>query len=263
MVTAVLTSRAARADLRQIVVYLLCVASALLVAWVTAGWWVAVPRAAAVVAKPDWIPVHRAQDAFDLPARDLEDRAHSTVVRRHAEGGGRQDIMAWGEGAEPLLRVVVYRPAREAGVPVSARATQRALAEAAGLGVADLIPAGRLPTKFGDLPAATLRLVGAGSKRDCLATGDLFPGSGLAIVAVACNAGPELMERRRLACWLDRLTLMSAGGDDTLAAFFARAELRRADQCGESARLVAPTPGRADWISAPRGPKLRGRLAAR
>lgn len=260
--------RSLRNDSAQLVTCGLCVVSAFLIAWQVAGS-VASPAAAPVATlaapapKGPWTVAHRTDGAFDLAARDLEGQPFAYVVRRHAEGGGRQDIMAWGDGAGAFLRIVVYRPGRENGVPVTALATKAVLAAAAAVPVTRLAGDGRLSTKFGDLPVSTFEIAGHEGPRRCLATGEMFAGSGIALAAYACNAGPELVARGRLACWLDRLTLLSAGGHDQLSALFARAELQRADVCGETSTLLAPTRERRDWISARRDPPLRGRLAAR
>ena len=66
-----------------------------------------------------------------------------------------------------------------------------------------------------------------------------------------------------VALLLDRTALMSAGGDDQLAAFFARAELRR-NYCDSRSSFITPTPRMVtDWIDASRTPGLRGLLSAR
>ena len=83
------------------------------------------------------------------------------------------------------------------------------------------------------------------------------------LVAWGCNPGPEIVPHGQLACLLDKLSLMSAGGDDRLAQFFAKAELKR-NFCGASGPLVAATPKRSDdWLAIKVAPKLRGRIAGR
>jgi hypothetical protein len=58
---------------------------------------------------------------------------------------------------------------------------------------------------------------------------------------------------------LDRLTVLSAGGDGDLAGLFARAELKRTF-CGQRNPILAATPERDVAIAIPRSVKLRGRL---
>ena len=80
-----------------------------------------------------------------------------------------------------------------------------------------------------------------------------------------CSAGDEAVDRTTLACALDRLTMLSAGGDAKLAGLFARAELKRTF-CGQRSPILAATPEHNVPVAAPRGVKLaknanlRGRL---
>ena len=92
----------------------------------------------------------------------------------------------------------------------------------------------------------------------CLRVTRQFDDPRLAINGQFCNAGLELVDRRMVACALDRLTLLSAGSDPKLGALFARAELKR-NFCGQNSVFVAATPKRTDWIEAGPDPKLRGR----
>jgi len=82
------------------------------------------------------------------------------------------------------------------------------------------------------------------------------------IAGTYCRAGPEIVERRVLACALDRLTLVGGAAEPKLSELFARAELGR-NFCGHGEAILAATPKHATWIEAMRDPKLRGRLPAR
>jgi len=92
--------------------------------------------------------------------------------------------------------------------------------------------------------------------RSCLRFNRAFEEPRLEISGWFCNGGPEVVDRGALACALDRLSLLSAGTEPKLAAFFARAELKRSF-CGQQNVFLAATPKRADWIDAARDPKLR------
>ncbi len=79
-----------------------------------------------------------------------------------------------------------------------------------------------------------------------------------------CSSGEEVVDRATLACLLDRLTIISAGGDEALAGLFARAEIKRTF-CGQRSPILAATPERAVPVAIPRsvksgrGVRLRGR----
>jgi hypothetical protein len=121
----------------------------------------------------------------------------------------------------------------------------------------------RLRTKFGALPVVAMAVNGGGGTRRCVATAGAWNDPRLGLVAWWCNDGPELVAHGEFACLLDRIALMSAGGDDRLAEFFAQAELRRGT-CSSQSSFVSPTPRRPnDWIYLKGRPPLRGRVAGR
>src|SRR5664279_4877960 len=69
------------------------------------------------VQQPEWTEVERPFPAFALSIPEAADVPSSYVIRRHAEGGGRKDILALGEpdGTSPYLQVEIYRPGSELG----------------------------------------------------------------------------------------------------------------------------------------------------
>ena len=77
-----------------------------------------------------------------------------------------------------------------------------------------------------------------------------------------CSPGDEAVDRATLACVLDRLTILSAGGDAKLAGLFARAELKRTF-CGQRNPILAATPEREVPVPIPRSIKLRARAPQR
>jgi hypothetical protein len=79
-----------------------------------------------------------------------------------------------------------------------------------------------------------------------------------------CSPGEEVVDRAALTCALDRLSILSAGGDDQLAGLFARAELKRSF-CGQRDPILAATPEREVAVAIARSVKpgiklLRGNL---
>jgi hypothetical protein len=209
------------------------------------------------VAKPaveEWIDVIKPIPAFAISIPELSGEPQY-AIRRHASGGGRKDVLTVGDDAaqEPTAAVEIYRPGTEAGEPGAADGNA---------GVAELrlsSPVQRvINTKFGPFAIEDAADRGAQGERRCLRATRRFDDPPLSINARFCSPGLELVDRRMVACALDRLTLLSAGSDPKLSALFARAELKR-DFCGSNNVFVAATPKRADWIEAARDPKLRGR----
>ena len=62
---------------------------------------------AAPILPPEWIEIERPFPAFALSIPEAADVPASYGIRRHAEGGGRKDILALGEadGVAPYLQV--------------------------------------------------------------------------------------------------------------------------------------------------------------
>ena len=65
--------------------------------------------------QPQWIEIERPFPAFALSIPEAADVPSSYAIRRHAEGGGRKDILALGEpdGVAPYLQIEIYRPGSE------------------------------------------------------------------------------------------------------------------------------------------------------
>jgi hypothetical protein len=210
-------------------------------------------------ARPEWVEAVRPFPAFALSIAEFEDGARY-AIRRHAEGG-RKDILAFGDLASgAAAEIEIYRPGGEAGAFASLDA-----AEAAGAGELRLSGKPVAPTldsKFGPVVLADFTRHAGDADRQCLRFTRSFAAPRLRIAGWFCNAGREVIDRRIVACALDRLSLLAAGSDPKLAELFARAELKR-HFCGQNGPILAATPKRSDWIEAARDPKLRGRMAGR
>jgi len=212
-----------------------------------------------VVAKPvvasDWIDVVKPIPAFAISIPEFASEPQY-AIRRHAGGGGRKDIFTFGnpDAPEATAAIEIYRPGSEAGQPGAAERT----ASVPELRLSGPQAERTIDTKFGPASIEAFTDRAAQGERRCLRVTRQFDEPAFAINGRFCSAGLELVDRRMVACALDRLTLLSAGSDPRLGALFARAELKRSF-CGQNSVFVAATPKRTDWIEASRDPKLRGR----
>ena len=195
---------------------------------------------------PEWIEVERPIPAFLLSIPEAATVPASYAIRRHAEGGGRKDILTRGEpdGTAPYLRVEIYRPGSEIGdfaTPLDTIA-----ASAAALGPVNINRDDEpLDSKFGPLTIVTFD-ASIGAPRQCLAFVRAYSDPRLQMSGWFCQ-GSAAIERVTLACALDRLTLLAAGSEPRIGALFAQAELNRS-YCGQRNSLLAPTPKhRALW----------------
>ena len=215
--------------------------------------------------RPAWIDITRASGAFAVSMQGLDPSQSSYLVRRHREGGGRKDLMTFGTPAEKsaYVRVEIYRPGTEGEAIADPLDAVAALAGESKINAELSETPSKLKTKFGELPVIDMQITGEDGGRSCAAIAGAWSDPRLGLVAWLCNAGPEMVSHGQLACLVDRLTMMSAGGDDRLASFFAKAELKR-NFCGVAGPILAATPRRPDdWISQKAIPPLRGRITGR
>lgn len=216
-------------------------------------------------ARPEWVEIARPHAAFALESPLLQGVEPDYKVRLHRLGGGRKDEMTFGGAAArgPYVRVSLYRPGREGMAEPDPLGSVVAVASNSGIDADLQETSGKIRTKFGDLPAINMRVQGNDGWRNCVAATGSWSDPRFGLVVWWCNPGYEIVALGELACLIDRIALMSAGGDDQLAEFFAHAELRRI-HCDSRSSFVSPTPRLVnDWIHAKRTPNLRGRLSAR
>ena len=199
------------------------------------------------VHQSEWIEIERPFPAFALSIPEAADVPSSYAIRRHADGGGRKDILALGEpdGVAPYLQVEIYRPGSE---PRRLPDPKLEIAESAAALGPVIVPRADepLPSKFGPLSIVAFE-TSKGVARHCLGFVRDYDDPRLQLSGWFCQGGAEFIERSTLACALDRLTLLSAGSEPKVGALFAQAELNRS-YCGQRSTLLAPTPKhRALW----------------
>lgn len=195
----------------------------------------------ALPARTEWSEIERPFPAFALSIPEAADVPASYVVRRHAGGGGRKDILSLGEpdDAEPYLQVEIYRPGSEIINFAGPKATIAAGAEVLGP-VALRREEQPLASKFGPLAIVAFE-TSKGTPRHCLAFVRDYDDPRLQLSGWFCQGGADFVEHTTLACALDRLTLLSAGSEPKVGALFAQAELNRSF-CGQRDPILAATP---------------------
>jgi hypothetical protein len=199
------------------------------------------PSAVAIDPAPvaEWMTVAKPFPAFSLPLSEFGDNGPDYALRRHVAGGGRQDILTWGElkGATPHLMVEIYRPGSELS---RFRSAEREIAvRLDGTGASTARLAGEMQTKFGSV--ALVEFSFGNPARQCLGFARIYRDPQLQILGWHCRSGAAIVERGLIACALDRLSLLAAGSEPKLRELFARAELRR-NFCGQRTHLMTPTP---------------------
>jgi hypothetical protein len=191
--------------------------------------------------RPDWLTIAKPYPAFELTLPDLHEEAHYAILR-HPDGNGRKDIVTFGEAGRSLryAMVEIYRPGREldqfTSVPSEIAARARELGPAGA--VRSALP---LESKFG--PVATVEFtVGRFGVGHCIGFVRAETDPKLQISGLSCSMN-AIVNRKAVACMLDRLTLLSAGSDPDIARYFAQAEIKR-DFCGQRDPILYATPKR-------------------
>jgi hypothetical protein len=204
-----------------------------------------------------WIKVEQPHPAFELVMPELAASPYRYAILRRAADGARKDVLTWGEpaGSGPFVLVEIYRAGSQSGrfidaeSEIAARILDFAVTD-------DVKPAGRIESKFGSVPLVDFALAATGRTRRCLGFARPFEQPPMQLAGWYCSPGNEVVDRTTLACALDRLTILSAGGDSRLDAVFARAEVRRAF-CGQRNPILAATPERGTSIPSPYDAGLR------
>jgi len=203
-----------------------------------------------------WIEVERPHPAFTLTIPEAIDVPAHYAIRRHAEGGGRKDILELGEpdGAGPYLQVEIYRPGGER--KHFAEPEREIASNAAALAPAAIRSDAPLATKFGPLSIVAFE-TSKGTPRRCLGFVRSYDDPRLQMSGWFCQGGTEFIERGMLSCALDRLSLLSAGSEPKVGALFAQAELNRSF-CGQRDPILASTPKYKElWRALPTRPEPR------
>jgi hypothetical protein len=207
-----------------------------------------------------WIELERPRPAFAGFIAELGGGASRYAIRRREADSVRKDVLSWGEaaGSGPYAMIEIYRAGGaverfiDAASEVAARLVDFSVTD-------DVKPAGTINSKFGPVPLVDFAIATGGKERRCLGFGRAFDAPPMQIVGWYCSAGDEVVNRATLACALDRLSIVSAGGDSKVAELFADAELKRTF-CGQRNPILAATPERRQRLTASGPTKLRGRI---
>jgi hypothetical protein len=218
--------------------------------------------------EPEWITVDRPHPAFELSMPDFSSSTFDYAIQRRNSDGARKDVLTWGQASAdaPYMMVEVYRPGLtnerfiDAPSEIAARIVPFTVTD-------DVKAAGKLDTKLGPMQLVDFAIAQQGRTHRCLGFVRAFDAPSMQIAGWYCSAGQEVVDRSALGCALDRLTILSAGGDRRLDALFAHAELKRTF-CGQRNPILAATPEHEPLMATPHGDnklhaKLRGRIVQR
>jgi hypothetical protein len=197
-----------------------------------------------------WAIADGAVPAYALRLTDQPDKFTTYTVLRHPGGGGRKDVIRWGEAPErpALAELEVYRFGAEPDV-MRDSLTDLARRMAAG-GPSALEAAGVIDSKFG--PVGLLRLAGAPDRPGaCLGFLKDIGAPAMRISGWSCQGVSAQVRRAAVGCMLNRLTLLSTGTEAEVTELFSHAEPKRI-------ACEPGTSGTANWVTSADNPRLRG-----
>lgn len=218
------------------------------------------PEAAKPAPVGVWMDVSKPLAMFAFESQEFAPGPASYAMRRHTTGGGREDIMSFGDfaGDGAWLRVTIHQVGEEGAPDQSLFVDTARRAGEGGLALVSLNNSEALPTRFGVAEWADARLSSPAdvTRRDnCAAFRFAESKPALRVSGLACGPAGKPYSRAQLSCLVGRLDLIAAGGDDELQKFFARSELARDAACPHRGRSAGP--------AAPARPKPAPRHAAR
>jgi hypothetical protein len=219
----------------------------LVVALFEAGAAAPAPRAPAPTRPRQWVDIVRPSPVFALESPEFGKEPSLYAARRHASGGGRQDILTFGRfdgGATPYLHLSLYRIGSGTASSATFFVELARRAAEAGLAVTRSDQPAPLATRFGDFEVVDVVLARGPAQAACLGFRFHAENPGFRVVGFACGGAGKPLEKTVLACALDRLDLVSAAADRNLGQFFAAARPERDRSCGGG--LTAARPARQD-----------------
>jgi hypothetical protein len=188
---------------------------------------------------PVWLDIAKPSQLFVLSAPQLSREKFAYAARTHSTGGGREDLLTFGEfaGKKWFFRLSAYRHGQEsaADAPFFVDMARRAAPLGLSLDHATLERAEK--TRFGDLETAELTLSeNRFSRANCRGFRLVRASLGLTLAGLACAPGAEPLSAPDLACLVNRLDLLGAGADRPLRDFFGAVQAQGKRGCGETAR---------------------------
>jgi hypothetical protein len=203
---------------------------------------------AAASTPSQWIDIVRPIEMFSLESPELNGLARLYQARRNGVGG-RQDTLGYGNapGKGVFLRLTAYRPGSEEAAPTSFFVDLVRSAAAAGLSIGHNLQPQESTTRFGLMEIADIDLIEqSGTTIQCLGFRTIERAVPVRLSGFACGARDKPVSRPGLVCLIERFDVTSAGGDQSLARFFATTELKRNAACAGMA--LAPTPAHSNWL---------------
>lgn len=218
-----------------------------------------IPPASAKLAEERPAPTAPVVETPARAAFDLDDPGLAGLQRLSVssptQSGGRQDTLARGafDGGKLFLRLDMLQPAGDKIGSSDFFLDMAREAARTGLAVIRIGRPTQIAARAGAFEAADIRLAprdgNPAGERSCLALRLVNSKLSMEIAGLGCSGAAETIDRRAMACLLDRLYYLPTGDDRALAKALPRPE-------DGASCLSAPAPARRAE-SAPAAPQKR------
>ncbi|MGE3645588.1 MAG: hypothetical protein AB7F96_17215 [Beijerinckiaceae bacterium] len=203
---------------------------------------------------PRWSEIHRPIPIYAFSGGPLDMRTSEYSAQRHSNGA-RKDTLKFGDmgqvqaGTSSYIQVTLHR--MKAGAPAQTAffVAMARLAADQGLAVTRTIFPNLVPTRFGPAAMADIDVSNGKGAISCLGFRVQIAKPGFEISGIGCGTQRRPVDRRLIACALDRLDLLSSRDDAELRELFVHSEQKRGAYCA-SGRMASfrKTPG---WLENP------------
>jgi hypothetical protein len=200
---------------------------------------------------PEWSAIRQPIPVYAFSGGLFDRPADRYTASRHTDGS-RIDTLTFGHpGSDtnanaPWMRISLHRIAGPVSEPPGFFVDMARLAAIDGLSMGRTAIADLVPTRFGKFAVADLEVRGQGSSAVCLGYRMEVTRPAFRISGISCGTATRPVDRRMLACTLNRLDVLSAKNDRELSLFFARSELQRNGDCEQGTPLA--TGSRTAWL---------------
>ena len=214
------------------------------------------PPAPAETQSPRWSEIHRPIPVYAFSGGQFDRPADSYSARRHTDGS-RADIITFGQApggkdhdaSHDWMRVTLLRSSNPTLAAPGFFVEMARLAAADGLAVIRNTFPNIINTRFGDFAVSDLEISSGSKSAPCLGYRMQISQPAFQISGIACGAPHAPIDRRMLACIIDRLDLLSSRDDPELSRFFASSELQRNKNCAQIRSVMGNKSAWLDQIS--------------
>lgn len=188
---------------------------------------------------PGWTQIRKPIPVYAFSGGQYDRDPDTYTARRHTDGS-RIDTVTYGQfggSAKPggdWMRISLYRPGNGFPPLPGFFVDMARLASTDGLAVKRHTFPNIIRTRFGEFAVSDMEISNGKSSETCLGYRMRLDKPAFQVAGIVCAAQHAPLDRRALACIIDRLDLLSSRDDQELSRFFSNSELKRREHCSRN-----------------------------